>query len=133
MTTATRREQRERSLELLYEAEAKGVAVARVVDDLPVPPDAWVAELVIAVEEAAGALDEVIGRHAIGWAVDRMPVVDRTLLRIATFELLHRPEVPTGAAIAEAVELAKTFSTEESGRFVNGVLAAVAAEARPGS
>lgn len=133
MTTATRREQRERSLELLYEADAKGVGVAAVVDDLPVAPDGWVADLVIGVGDATGELDEVIARHAIGWSVDRMPVVDRTLLRMATFELLHRPEVPTGAAISEAVELAKTFSTEESGRFVNGVLAAIAADVRPQS
>ena len=131
MSGVHRRDQRERSLGLLYEAEAKGVGVASVVDDLPVAPDDWVVDLVVSVEEATPELDEVIGRHAVGWAVDRMPVVDRTLLRIATYELLHRPDVPTGAAINEAVELAKTFSTDESGRFVNGVLAAVAAEARP--
>ena len=60
-----------------------------------------------------------------------MPVVDRTLLRMATFELLARPDVPTGVVISEAVELAKVYSTEESGRFVNGVLAAIAAVTRP--
>lgn len=61
-----------------------------------------------------------------------MPAVDRAVLRMGAFELAHRPDVPTAAAISEAVELAKTYSTEESGRFVNGVLAAVAGEVRGG-
>jgi N utilization substance protein B len=74
----------------------------------------------------------LIARFAIGWALDRMPVVDRSLLRISTYELLERPDVPVGAIISEAVELANRFSTEESGRFVNGVLAAIAADVRPG-
>ena len=60
-----------------------------------------------------------------------MPVVDRALLRMATYELLARPDVPTGAVISEAVELATQYSTEESGRFVNGVLATIAAVVRP--
>jgi N utilization substance protein B len=75
-------------------------------------------------------VDELVGRHAVGWAVGRMPVVDRSLLRLATFELLG-DVVPTGAVISEAVELAHRYSTEESGRFVNGVLAGVAEELRP--
>ncbi|MDG6938571.1 MAG: transcription antitermination protein NusB, partial [Nitrososphaerota archaeon] len=66
-----------------------------------------------------------------GWALERMPAVDRSLLRLATFELLGRPDTPTGVVISEAVELAKEYSTEESGRFVNGVLAALAAVTRP--
>ena len=60
-----------------------------------------------------------------------MPVIDRTVLRMGTYELLERPDVPTGAVLSEAVELAKRYSTEESGRFVNGVLGAIAAEIRP--
>jgi N utilization substance protein B len=76
-------------------------------------------------------IDGLIARFAIGWALDRMPVIDRCLLRLSTYELLERPDVPVGAIISEAVELANRFSTEESGRFVNGVLAAIAAEVRP--
>ncbi len=60
-----------------------------------------------------------------------MPALDRALLRLGTFELVHRADIPTGAVISEAVELAKRFSTDESGRFVNGMLSAVAAEVRP--
>ena len=73
-------------------------------------------------------IDELIAAHAIDWTLDRMPVVDRAVLRMATFELLARPDVPTGVVISEAVELAKQYSTDESGRFVNGVLATIARE-----
>ena len=131
MATASRREQRERVLELLYEAEAKGVPVGDVLAELPLLPDDFVVELVEGVERRLVDVDALIARHAIDWTLERMPVVDRTLLRVATFELLDRPDVPTGAVISEAVELAKQYSTDESGRFVNGVLAAVAAEVRP--
>jgi transcription antitermination protein NusB len=126
----SRREARERALGLLYEAEAKGITPAEVLAELPVPPDPFAAGLVAGVGAIQDRLDELIGRFAVDWAVDRMPVVDRAVLRIATFELLERPEVPTAAVISEAVELAKTYSTEDSGRFVNGVLASIAAAVR---
>ena len=131
MATASRREQRERVLELLYEAEAKSLPVGQVLAELPLPPDDFVVDLVEGVERRVVDIDLLIARHAIDWTLERMPVVDRTLLRVATFELLDRPDVPTGAVISEAVELAKQYSTDDSGRFVNGVLAAVAAEVRP--
>jgi len=67
----------------------------------------------------------VIAAHAKGWTLARMPVLDRTVLRIAAFELLGRPDVPVAVVIDEAVELAKRFSTDDSPRFVNGVLSAV--------
>ena len=76
-------------------------------------------------------IDDLISGHAIGWTVDRMPVVDRALLRMATFELMARPDVPTGVVISEAVELATQYSTDESGRFVNGMLATIAGVIRP--
>jgi N utilization substance protein B len=60
-----------------------------------------------------------------------MPVVDRTILRMAIYELRHRPDVPTAAVISEAVQLAKRYSTDDSGRFVNGMLSAIAEEVRP--
>ena len=88
--------------------------------------------MVLGVTDHGAEVDELITRYAIDWTLDRMPVIDRTLLRMATFELLHRPDVPTAVVISEAVELAKQYSTEESGRFVNGVLASIAAVARPG-
>jgi N utilization substance protein B len=130
-TGGSRRGARERALGLLYEAESKERSPADVLAELPLEPDPYAADVVAGVGERQEELDELIGRFARDWTVDRMPVVDRTLLRIAVYELLHRPDVPTGAVISEAVELAKRFSTEESGRFVNGVLARIADEVRP--
>ena len=128
-----RRQARERALALLYEADAKGKSPSDVVGELPLAPDRFAVELVRGVEERSVEIDQMIATHSIGWSVERMPVVDRTLLRLATFELIGRPDVPTGVVISEAVELAKQYSTDESGRFVNGVLAAVAVAVRPGS
>ncbi len=76
-------------------------------------------------------IDALIRAYAQGWTLERMPSIDRALLRIGVFELVHRPDVPTGAVIDEAVQLAKEFSTDDSGRFVNGLLSAVAAAERP--
>jgi N utilization substance protein B len=126
-----RRAARERALLLLYESEAKGLALPVVLAELPVRPDPYAEELVLGLAAAAPRVDELVGRHAVGWSLERMPPVDRSLLRLATFELLAELEVPTAAVISEAVELAHRYSTEESGRFVNGVLAAVANEVRP--
>ena len=115
---------------LLYESEAKSVDPSVLVRDLPVEPDAYTLALVQGVEANFALIDDQIGRHAIGWALERMPAVDRAILRLATFELLGRPDVPTAVVLSEAVELAGEYSTEESGRFVNGVLAAVALDLR---
>lgn len=130
MAVGSRREARERALSLLYEAEAKGVTPDALLADLPVAPDPYARTLVSGVGQHRPRLDELIATYSVDWAVDRMPVVDRELLRMAIFELLEQPDVPTGAVISEAVELAKTYSTEESGRFVNGVLGSVAAAVR---
>ena len=127
----SRRQARERALSLLYEASAKGQTAGAVLDDLPVAPDEFTVDLVRGVESSIEELDGLIASHAIDWALDRMPVVDLTLLRVATYELCHRPDIPTAAVISEAVELAGEYSTDESGRFVNGVLAAIAGEVRP--
>jgi N utilization substance protein B len=127
MLPGTRREARERALSLLYEADSKQLAPSRVVAELPVAPDRFVVDVVLGVEADQARIDELISAHAIDWSLDRMPVVDRALLRMATYELLARPDVPTGVVISEAVELATEYSTEESGRFVNGVLGTIAA------
>ena len=118
-------------MSLLYEAEIKGVGPSVVLDELPVPPDPSVVDVVRGCERLAAQVDGLIARLAVGWSLERMPAVDRNLLRVAVYELLERPDVPVGAVISEAVELAKQFSTDESGRFVNGLLASVAAEVRP--
>lgn len=131
MLPGTRREARERVLSLLYEADSKGAEPDVVLDELPVRPPDFVCDLVRGVARQLKEIDGLITEHSIGWTIDRMPAVDRALLRMATYELIARPDVPTGAVISEAVDLAGEYSTDESGRFVNGVLAAIAAEVRP--
>ena len=126
-----RREARERALALLYEAEVKGVEPAEIVTALPVAPDPFAADLVRGVGDTVADLDERIGAVSRGWTVARMPALDRALLRVGCYELLHEPETPTAVIINEAVELASRFSTDDSGRFVNGVLSRLAHELRP--
>ena len=130
MTVGSRREARERALGLLYEADAKDRPVSEVVADLPLPPETYAGELVKGVADHQLEIDELLTRYAKDWTIDRMPVIDRSLLRMAVFELLHRPDVPTGAVISEAVELASEYSTDDSSKFVNGLLARIAEEVR---
>ncbi len=127
---SSRRQARERALSLLYEAEAKGIAPADVLRALPVEPARFASDLVAGVGEHGDELDGYIRRYSKGWSIERMPALDRALLRMAVFELTHRPDVPTGAVLSEAVDLASRYSTEESGRFVNGVLGQIAREVR---
>lgn len=87
---------------------------------------AFVEELALGTLEYAERADRIVSPLLEGWAIERLPTIDRLLLEMATFELQCRPETPKAVAINEAVALAKRFSTEESGRFVNGVLSAVA-------
>jgi transcription antitermination protein NusB len=126
----TRRESRERALALLYEAEQKQIAPpAAILDTLPLPPETFAGELVVGVSDHLEELDAIISAYSHSWPIERMPAVDRALLRLGTFELTET-DVPTGACISEAVELAKRYSTDDSHAFVNGMLARVAREHR---
>src|SRR5918996_814204 len=132
---APRAAPRRRALDILYEADLLGRPIAEVLarhrdDPEAGPPDPYTVELVGGVERLLPELDERIRAAAEHWTVERMPLVDRNLLRLATFELLARPEVPTPVVLDQAIELAKLLSTADSGRFVNGVLGQVACEAR---
>ena len=122
---------RERALHVLYEAEAKSIAAESVLAAQILAVDEMTVTIVGGVVARATAIDELISEHATGWTLARMPSIDRNVLRIGAYELLGRPDVPVAVVINEAVELAKTFSTDESGRFVNGVLSAIAAVVRP--
>ena len=125
-----RRRSRERALEILYEAECKDLDFDQLLTELAVAPEPYAARIVSGIERELGRIDDLLDRHATGWPLERMPAVDRSLLRIACYELLEEPDVPTAVVIDEAVELAKTYSTEDSGRYLNGVLSAVAAVVR---
>lgn len=116
---------------LLYEAEQRGVAPSTLFDDRGVASAELASVLVSGVEQYISEIDMFIIENAKGWAIDRMPALDRAILRIAIYELLHRNDTPVAVVIDEAVELAKRFSTDDSGRFVNGVLSAVARTVRP--
>jgi len=116
---------------LLYEAETKDLSPTQLLTELPVAPEEYALQLVLGVERRGEEVNRLLGRHATGWAVERMPMVDRCVLRMAAYELLDELEVPVAVVLDEAVELAKTYSTEDSGRYVNGVLSAVAHEVRP--
>ena len=130
---APRRESRERALGLCYEREARAISADQLLDDLPAAPDAYAEELLRGVEQHEPELDGLLREYSEHWAVERMPAVDRAVLRLGCFELAHEPEVPTAVVISEAVELAKQYSTKDSGRFVNGMLSRIAGELRPGA
>jgi N utilization substance protein B len=117
---------RKRALDVLYEAdvrdvEALGTLATRI--SLADPPvHDYTVELVEGVQANRARIDEILAEYAEGWTVARMPDVDRAVLRLGVYELLWRADVPPAVAIDEAVELAKSLSTEESPKFVNGVL-----------
>ncbi len=125
MPEATRHQSRERALSLLYEAAMKEESPQAVVADLPVRPDPYCLRLVGAVERHQAEADRLVATAAIGWEPERMALVDRLVLRLATVELLEEGGPPSAVVLDEAVELAKVYSTEASGAFVNGVLSAV--------
>ncbi|MBA3621084.1 MAG: transcription antitermination factor NusB [Actinomycetota bacterium] len=132
--TGSRHAARKVALDVLYEADLTERPIAAVLvkhlEAAPPPPEFAVA-LVRGVHRHHDELDELIQSHSRDWKLSRMPVIDRNLLRIGLFEILHSPDVPTAVAIDEAVELAKELSTDDSGRFVNGVLARVADAVSP--
>ena len=124
----TRREARRLALDVLYQADVTGIDGRSVIAGWEsagraVPP--YTREIVDGVASRLPELDRAIGTHAEGWSVERMASVDRTILRLATFELTAG-RVPVGAAIDEAVRAAKELSTQDSGRFVNGILGRIA-------
>ena len=125
-----RSDARERALYLLYEAQAKGIEPAATIELQVIEPDAMTTDLVVGVGARVAEIDAAIADKARDWPLTRMPVIDLSVMRLATYELMARPDVPLAVVIDEAVELAKRFSTDHSGRFVNGVLAAIAADVR---
>jgi N utilization substance protein B len=126
----TRREARERALSLAYECEQRDVNIDGLLADLPLAPDPYATQLARGAEEHSEEIDALLRKYSEHWALERMPVIDRALLRIGVYELTYLPDVPTAAVITEAVELAKQYSTKDSGRFVNALLSRIAEEVR---
>lgn len=125
-----RHEARERAVHLLYESQIKDLPIEQVLAAQVLAPDEYADTLVRGVVEHRQELDELIARLVRGWSLERMATLDLVVLRVACFELARRPDVPRGVVLAEAVELAGRYGTDESARFVNGVLAAAADELR---
>jgi transcription antitermination protein NusB len=121
---------RERAVHFLYEAESRSLPVSVVVAAQVLAVDDLVSSLTSGVASRQSQLDEMITEYSHTWTIHRMPAIDRNVLRLAIYELIDRPEVPVAVIINEAVELVKRFSTEESGRYVNGVLSAIAKQVR---
>ena len=126
-----RRAARERALELLYETEAKGSEVDAVLAELPLAPAALAVELVRGVAAERERIDGLLTRRvAPRWTLTRLAAVDRAILRLATYELIGAPDRSQAVILNEAVVLARRFGTDDSPRFVNGVLSAVARDVR---
>ncbi len=133
---AARTKARKRALDLLFEAEQRGVNAADLLRErlaAPVteaPLSEFTADLVMGVVEHWGQVDELIETYSQGWTLGRMPAVDRAILRLGAYEVLWSPDVPEPVAISEWVGLATELSTDDSPRFVNGLLARLA-EVKP--
>jgi transcription antitermination protein NusB len=132
---AARSKARKRAVDVLYEADLRGgdrlaLLAERQADGNP-PVSEHTVRLVEGVAEHSGRIDELIDTHATGWSIDRLPDVDRAILRMAVFELLWADDVPDAVVIDEAVELAKALSTDDSPGYVNGVLGAILAAEVP--
>jgi transcription antitermination protein NusB len=130
---AARSKARKRALDVLFEADLRGTDTAATLAqwieraDPPVPE--YSRRLVAGVIENQAHIDDLLTSYAEDWSLERMPLVDRTVLRLAAFEILFCPDIPDAVAIDEAVELVKALSTDESPGFVNGVLARIASSA----
>jgi len=135
---AARSKARKRALDVLFEAELRGLPVLGLLAERmslgEQPTPEYAAEIVRGVASHSVEIDQLISRNSLDWTLERMPAVDRNILRIGIWELLWAGDVPDGVAISEAVLLAQDLSTDGSPAFVNGLLGAVqATKSAPGS
>ena len=126
---SARSKARKAALDLLYEADIRGISVGVILsqrlETLEYLIRDYTRELLTGVVEHRSRIDELIVTYSQGWDFDRMPVLDRNILRLSLFELLLGRDIPEAVAIDEALELAKTLSTEESSSYIHGVLATI--------
>ena len=126
---AARSKARKRALDLLYASDLRGESAAealdRSIDEGEGPSNAYTADLVRGVADHQPRIDEVLAEYSQGWTLDRMPAVDRNVLRLGVYELLYVDDVPDAVAVSEALTLVRDLSTDESPQFVNGILGAV--------
>ncbi|MEN9304811.1 MAG: hypothetical protein RLY76_79 [Actinomycetota bacterium] len=126
---SARSKARKAALDLLYEGDIRKTAALSILsqrsEDLEYVIRDFTKELVQGVEEHRRKIDELITTYSQGWDMDRMPVIDRNILRLAIYELLWSKDVPMPVAVDEAIELAQTLSTDESSKYINGVLSKI--------
>lgn len=127
-----RREAREEALSFLYETELTGASAAEGLAARVVALEDYAVAMIEGIEADRDGLAALVGDHLTGWRFERMPIVDRVIALMGAWELRDRPDIPTGVVLSEAVELATTYCAEESPRFLNGVLRAIANDVRPG-
>lgn len=126
-----RRRARKIALAILYQQEITGISYSRIVKEKLYPPESepvpeFTVQLLKGVNDHLQELDKLIDRYAKDWALERLPIIDKNILRLALFEMLYRNDIPISVSINEAVELAKLYGTEDSSRFINGVLGQIA-------
>lgn len=126
-----RREAREEALSFLYETELTGESIPATLESRDIPLEDYAVEMIEGIDAQRQELDDIIRRNLTGWRLERMAIVDRVIARMAAWELRSRRDVPTGAVLSEAVQLATQYCGEDSPRFLNGVLRSVANELRP--
>jgi len=128
-TATARTKARKRALDLLFAAEARGISAGELLDQQlaggEAPNNPYTVTLVRGVESRRDRIDQLLARYAQGWSLDRMPAVDRNVLRLGVWELLYAADVPDEVAVSQAIALVRELSTDESPTFVNGVLGAI--------
>jgi N utilization substance protein B len=132
-----RRRARKDALEILFENEIVGRPIEEILANRRIARDEvssdFTLRIVNGVKENQEKIDEIIIAHTDNWTIDRMPVIDRSIIRIGLYEFLFEKDIPYSVTINEAVELAKAYGMEESSKFVNGILGKVAGELQQGS
>ena len=126
----SRREDRETALALLYESDMTGDGLAEVIERNRADPEEYSTRIASGVAEHVTSLDALLDEVAEEWTVSRMAGIDRSILRMGVWEIVHSPDVPTTAVVSEAVALAEDYSTEKSAPFINGILVKLASTHR---
>lgn len=126
-----RRRSRRTALELLYQVEIVGVSINKIIENYQennkeYPLSEFCLKLVAGIHKHIEEIDQMIESYADNWSIERMPILDRNIIRMCLYEMLYEDDIPFSVSINEAVELAKTYSTAESSKFVNGVLGKIA-------
>ena len=129
---AARSKARKRAVDVLYEADSRGIAPVTMLSERVAEPGTqaslpeYAVEIVEGVDAHRERIDEILATYSHGWTIERMPTVDRAILRVGVWEIVYNDDVPDGVALDEAVSLATSLSTDDSPSFVNGLLARVA-------